>query len=182
MEASRAPMRWPSAPGELLEPLPARGGAGGAAAPRRRRARFSAARQQRYLAAFALTCDTTDAAAAAGVHRSAVYRHIARDKAFAAANAAALADGYQFLEAKAARELEARAARLRRCLDEATAPTAEISQDFDHQMKLLARYARPAPRRADRWRPKPMSRWERAAALDEKLARVFGQRTGQGGS
>ena len=76
-----------------------------------RRMRFDAGRRGRFLAWLEATCNTDWAAAATGVHKSIVYRRIARDGDFARACSEALARGYEALAAELEREDAAKAAR-----------------------------------------------------------------------
>lgn len=138
---------------------------------RRRRPRFSAGRRARYLAALGETCNTSESAESADVHRSAVYRCIARDAGFARDNEAALAAGYARLDRRLVEEREARAAR---ALEPPRGIVAigEPTGDFELAMKLMARWERPAPRRRDRWRRRPMSLDEMVDSLEVKLSRM----------
>jgi len=136
-----------------------------------RRTRLSQQRREAFLAELATSCHTGDAAEAAGVHRSTVYRRIARDPAFAAACADALQRGYVRLAALDKEERAAAAARLR----EPIVATGKPTQDFELAMRLLARWERPArPRRADRGR-KRLSHWEAVAELN-RMIEAFGAR------
>ena len=137
---------------------------------RRRHVRFTAERQEIFLAHFAMTCDTTAAAEAAGVSESTVHLHRRKNPEFAEAYAAALAEGYVHLEAEAVR-LRLKAQRDLRTAVEAAAdnsplhvqrrgtaeggggapficPTcghieeADDGGEFDRVMKLLARWDR----------------------------------------
>ncbi|HEY0412224.1 MAG TPA: hypothetical protein VGD66_03675 [Allosphingosinicella sp.] len=137
---------WDEAVDEsLIEPGSGAAGGGGAG----RRLRLRGARRETFLAALSTDCNTADAALAAGVHRSTVYRRIRRDAGFARACAAALARGYVGLERALARAQAWNAARFLSAVD--TGPTAPPPADFDTQMRILARYSRPAkPRRGRR--------------------------------
>jgi hypothetical protein len=139
----------------------------------RRNVRFTAERQAVFLAHFALTCDTTAAAAAAGVHESTVSLHCRTDPAFAEAYARALRQGYVRLEAEALRmRLEAQR-KLHAAIDAAgsaalpPALAAEVGAEFDRVMKLLARWDR-QPRRSDS-RFKPGGRRQRHS-VDDAIA------------
>lgn len=71
-------------------------------APQRRKPRaadFTPAKRQRFLDALAMTCNVRHAAAHAGVDASTVYFHRNRDETFAEQWRAALAVGYDQLEA-----------------------------------------------------------------------------------
>ena len=118
---------------------------------KRRRNRFAGWRREAFLDQLERTCDTKNSAAAAGVHKATVHRHIARDPGFARANAATLERGYRRLESEAEQEREA--ARLDyRELE----PAGPVPGDFDTQFRLLERWGRPdgsvGPRRAGRGR------------------------------
>jgi hypothetical protein len=103
-----------------------------------RRTRFCARRRALFLGHLEKSCNTTDAAEAAGVHVTTVHRRIARDPDFAAASAAALARGYAFLDGELVRQRAAATARPHRL-----EPTGRPTADFDEAMKLLARWTRP---------------------------------------
>jgi hypothetical protein len=137
----------------------------------RRRTRFCGWRRDCFLEMLALTCNTTEAAEAAGVHRSAVYRRIGRDPGFAREAAAALARGYARLEAQAARQHEAAAARPNRPIVPAGRPT----QDFDLAIRLMARWERPdgslGPRFVSRGR---LKRWTFDRAIEALAKRMRG--------
>ena len=151
----------------------------------RRNVRFTAERQAIFLAHFASTCDTTAAAAAAGVSESTVTYHCRNDPTFAEAYAQALQEGYAFLEAEALRLRLAAQKRLRAAIEAAgdTIPprlAAEEGAEFDRIMKLLARWDR-QPRNVDsRFKPGGRrQRWtfdEAIALLDRKM-RALGLRT-----
>ncbi|MEA3014714.1 MAG: hypothetical protein QOD42_3259 [Sphingomonadales bacterium] len=164
-----------------------------------RNVRFTAERQAIFLAHFALTCDTTAAAAAAGVSESTITYHCRHDPAFAEAYAQALQEGYVFLEAEALRLRLAAQKKLRAAIEAAgdTVPprlaacpecgrvaddrrsTAEEGAEFDRIMKLLARWDR-KPRRVDsRFKEGGRrQRWtfEEAIALLDKKLRALGVR------
>ena len=118
-----------------------------------RTVRFDAERQAVFLAHFAMTCDTTAAAAAAGVSESTVTYHCRNDPAFAEAYRQALPQGYAFLEAEIVRQRLAAQKKLRAAIEAAgdTVPprlARETAAEFDRIMKLLARWDR-QPRRVD---------------------------------
>jgi hypothetical protein len=136
----------------------------------RRRPRFSARGRAAFLGRLAPCCDTTAAAAAAGVHKSAVYRRIARDPGFARANEAALHRGYERLEAEVRAERERSAARWR---GHVVVPAGRPTQDFDEQIRLLDRYRRPPPPRRGRWLRPARSFEELVRELEVKLERRF---------
>ena len=135
----------------------------------RRRPRFTARRRAAYLDHLATCCDTTASAAAAGVHKSAVYRRIGRDPDFERGHEAALKRGYERLEAEARRAREAAAARWRGYAFE---PIGRPTRDFDRQMRLLTRYCRPGRRRGERRPRRALSFDESLAALEVKLSRL----------
>lgn len=160
---------------------------------RRRRAhvRFDADAQDAFLAGFAASCDTKAAAAAAGVSESTVHRHRRLDRGFAEAYAAALAQGYELLEAEAVRQRLAAQARLRaaaeRADEAAPAPSCphcgrsdDAGAEFDRIMRLLARWDR-RPRRPDsRFTPggrRQRVTFDQAIAMLDKHLRALGVRT-----
>jgi hypothetical protein len=103
-----------------------------------RNVRFDEARQQTFLDHFAGTADTVAAAAAAGVDKSTVYKHLKGDPGFAQEYRDALSLGYVALETEAVRQrLEAQAR-----LQDGLMPTGEIPAEFERVMKLLARWER----------------------------------------
>lgn len=105
---------------------------------RPRRLRFVEWRKEVFLAHFAMTCDETAAAEAAGVSVSTVCRHRQRDSEFAAGWQRALELGYPRLEAEALRQrLEAQ-----RLLREEILPAGEAPAEFERLLKLLERYER----------------------------------------
>ncbi len=134
---------------------------------KRRRIPFDARRRAIFLEWLERTCHTTEAAEAAGVHRSAVYRRIARDPDFARGCRAALQRGYARLGRLLAQEREEARARPPRPIVATGTPT----EDFDEAIRLMARWERPK-RRPGRdgieWRPRP-SFDEGLAALERKL-------------
>jgi hypothetical protein len=150
-----------------------------------RTVRFTAERQAIFLAHFAMTCDTTASAAAAGVSESTVTYHCRNDPAFAEAYAQALREGYALLEAEVLRRRLAAQKKLRAAIEAAgsTLPprlAAEEGAEFDRIMKLLARWDR-NPRRVDsRFKPDGRrQRWtfDEAIALLDKKMRALGLRT-----
>jgi hypothetical protein len=150
-----------------------------------RTVRFTAERQAIFLAHFALTCDTTASAAAAGVSESTITYHCRNDPAFAEAYAQALQEGYAFLEAEALRQRLAAQQKLRAAIEAAgdTVPprlAAEEGAEFDRIMKLLARWDRKPRRVESRFKEGGRrQRWtfdEAIALLDRKL-RALGART-----
>lgn len=165
---------------------------------RRRNVRFDAAAREAFLTHFNATCDTKAAAEAAGVHESTVRLHARTDREFAAAYRDALAEGYVRLEAEAVRQRVAAQARLRAAIEAAddwpgtgegaAMPAAcpecgridDPGAEFDHVMKLFARWGR-QPRRPDRhFRPDGRrQRWtfDQAITLLDKKLRAMGART-----
>jgi hypothetical protein len=109
---------------------------------RQRRLRFADWRQEVFLAHFAATCNETEAAEAAGVCRSTVYRLRRRDPVFAAAHQAALEQSYVRLEAEALRQRLEAQKRLAELLDQGIDPDGALAEEFDRVMKLLARWDR----------------------------------------
>lgn len=147
-----------------------------------RRLRFGRARKQVFLDRFAATCNLALSARAAGLHPSTVHRHLARDPAFAAGFAEALAAGYEALEAEGVRQgLAAQEAYRIAC---GTADEEALSaQSFERTMALLREY-----RRGDgRIGPRPvhgrLTRWsfDKSMAALEKQLKAFGVGIGQGG-
>lgn len=117
----------------------------------RPRAKFTAARKETYLAYFAATCDSDEAARRAGVSDSSVYAHRRTDPEFAAAWAEALDQGYARLEAELARQRLEALKRFAAAIDRAKAdPEAAI--EFERALKLLRRYD------TKRGRPEPIVR------------------------
>ena len=103
-----------------------------------RNVRFGNDRKQTFLDRFAGTCDAGAAAAVAGIDISTVYKHRAKDPAFAALFDEALAHGYVRLEAEALRQrIEAQ-----RRLSDGLLPDGEIAEEFDRVLKLLQRWDR----------------------------------------
>lgn len=136
---------------------------------RPRRLRFVEWRREVFLAHFALTCDETAAAAAAGVSTSTVCRHRQRDPDFAEAHQRTLELAYPRLEAEALRQrLEAQ-----RKLREDILPVGEIVIEFERILKLLDRYERRngkiGVRGIAHGRQKGMSFDEAMALLDRRL-------------
>jgi hypothetical protein len=147
-----------------------------------RRLRFGRARKQAFLDRFAATCNLALAARAAGVHPSTVHRHLARDPAFAAGFAEALAAGYEALEAEAVRQALADQEAYRIACGTAD-EDALAAQSFERTMALLREY-----RRGDgRIGPRPvhgrLTRWsfDKSMAALERQLRASGVRIGQSG-
>ena len=134
---------------------------------KRRRIRFDAGRRARFLEWLDRTCHTTEAADAAGVHRSAVYRRIARDREFARACRAALERGYARLEGLLAQERREKTAQWPRPIVATGTPT----EDFEEALRLMRRWERPKPRpRRDGIVPRRRPSFdEEMAALERKL-------------
>lgn len=117
----------------------------------RPRAKFTTARKEIYLAYFAATCDSDEAARRAGVCDSTVYTHRRTDPEFAAAWAEALDQGYARLEAELARQRLEALKRFAAAIDGATADP-ERAIEFERALKLLKRYD------TKRGRPEPIVR------------------------
>jgi len=114
---------------------------------RMRHVRFDARRKGVFLAGFARSCDLLAAAAAAGVCERTVHNHLRLDPDFAEAFQAALAEGYRWLQAEAARQRLEGQARVRSAIAAAEEtgaplPLGEDGAEFDRTMKLLARWDR----------------------------------------
>lgn len=105
---------------------------------RPRRLRFVEWRREVFLAHFALCCDETAAAEAAGVSTATICRHRQRDPDFAEAYQRALELGYARLEAEAVRQRLEAQCKLR----EDILPAGEIPQEFERVLKLLQRFER----------------------------------------
>lgn len=111
-----------------------------------RQLRFTEDRRETFLSHFAGTCNVAEAAAVAGVCEATVYRHRARDGAFATAFQLALEQGYARLEVEALRQrIEAQ----RRIGEAAGAAggegvllTGEAAGEFERVLKLLDRWDR----------------------------------------
>lgn len=134
-----------------------------AAAPGRR-LRFAGARRARFLARFAASCNILMACAETGIHPATVYRQIGGDRRFERGCRAALARGTARLERKLAAEREA--AR-RRWARHEIVPTGVMTQDFDEQMKLLARWERPDGSLGRRFVRRG---WLKSGSFDEAIA------------
>ena len=132
------------------------------------RARFTDARKETYLAHFAATCDSDEAARRAGVCDSTVYAHRRTDPEFAAAWAEALDQGYARLEAELARQRLEAMKRFAAAIDKAEADP-EAAVEFERALKLLKRYD------TKRGRPEPIVRPRGAArrpGFAEAIARL----------
>jgi hypothetical protein len=130
--------------------------------------KFIPERKEIYLAHFAATCDSDEAARLAGVGDTTVYTHRRIDPEFAAAWAEALDQGYARLEAELARgRLEA----LKRfaAAIEGAAADPEGAVEFERALKLLKRYD------TRRGRPEPITRRRNGAqrpSFAEAVARL----------
>lgn len=133
--------------------------------------KFTAERKEAYLAYFAATCDSDEAARLAGVGDTTVYTHRRTDPEFAAAWNTALDQGYARLEAELARQRLEAMKRFKAAIDEAAADP-EAAVEFERALKLLRRYdvrsGRPQPivRLRDKARP---SFAEAIAELEKRL-------------
>jgi hypothetical protein len=107
-----------------------------------RRMRFVGWRVEVFLAHFASTCNETEAAEAAGVTTATVYRKRRKDPEFAAAHQAALQQGYVRLEAEALHQRLAAQQRMAEAVAAGTELGAELCQEFERMMKILARWDR----------------------------------------
>jgi hypothetical protein len=140
-----------------------------------RRLRFDAARRARFFAVVAATCNGSEAARAAMIDLSAVYKRLKREADLRAAFRAALATGYVRLEALAAEERRAEAEALRRGA-KTRVPVGCPPRDFETQMRLLRQWRRPAPPASGRWSKRAMGRrfparshWENVALMERRL-------------
>jgi transposase len=113
--------------------------------------RFTTARKEIYLAHFAATCDSEEAARRAGVCESTVYAHRRTDPEFALAWSEALDQGFARLEAELARQRLEALKRFAAAIDGARADP-EAAVEFERALKLLKRYD------ARRGRPEPIVR------------------------
>jgi hypothetical protein len=145
-----------------------------------RRLRFGRARKQAFLDRFAATCNLALAARAAGVHPSTVHRHLARDPAFAAGFAEALATGYAALEAEGVRQgLAAQEAyRIARGTADEEALAA---QSFERSLQLLREHKR-GHGRIGRRPTGRLAKWSFQDAFKalEKRLQAFGLRVERG--
>lgn len=137
------------------------------------RVRFTAERKERYLAHFALTCDSEEAARLSGIGDSAVYQHRRTDPEFAAAWAEALDQGYARLEAELARQRLDALARFAAAIDNAAATGPETAVEFERALKLLKHYdtrrGRPEPLVRPRGPARRPSFAESMALLEKRL-------------
>ena len=132
------------------------------------RARFTAARKEIYLAHFAATCDSDEAARRAGVGDSTVYHHRRTDPEFAAAWGEALDQGFARLEAELARQRLAAMKRFAAAIDRGAMEPGQ-AVEFERALKLLKRYD------TRRGRPEPIVRPRgdaRRPSFAEALARL----------
>ncbi|HEX8525776.1 hypothetical protein [Allosphingosinicella sp.] len=136
------------------------------------RAKFTAERKEIYLAYFAATCDSDEAARRAGVCDSTVYAHRRTDPEFAAAWAAALDQGYARLEAELARQRLDALKRFAAAIDKAQADP-EAAVEFERALKLRKRYdtrcGRPEPLVRARGGAQRPSFAEAVARLERRL-------------
>ena len=134
--------------------------------------KFTTERKETYLAYFAATCDSDEAARRAGVCDSTVYTHRRTDPEFAAAWAEALDQGYARLEAELARQRLAALARFKAAVDRASADP-EAAVEFERALKLLKRYdtkrGRPGPIVRPRGGAQRPSFAEAIARLEQRL-------------
>lgn len=107
-----------------------------------RRLRFVGWRVDVFLSHFAATCNEAEAAEAAGVSPATVYRKRRKDPGFAASHQAALDHGYVRLEAEALRQRLAAQQRMAEAVEAGTALGADLCQEFERVLKLLARWDR----------------------------------------
>lgn len=156
---------------------------------RMRHVKFSEERRAAFLGHFAGSGDADEAASVAGVCRSTVYKHCAKDSAFAAAFQEALDQCYVALEAEALRQ---RLVALRKLRDGAI-PTGEVTAEFDRVMKMLARWDRkggragprtisPGKRHAVTFDEAIEALHERLQALAIPIARLPEPEEGEGGT
>lgn len=140
---------------------------------RLRHMRFTAARQTIFIEHFLWSCDVRDAAAAAGVDPTTVYKHRLLNPDFAAAFERAIEQGYVLLEAEALRQRLQAQRQLREALDGGGQPPPETAAEFESVMKLLARWDRGGGRRGARTvAPDRRRAWtfaEAIEALESKL-------------
>ena len=139
-----------------------------------RRLRFVTWRKEVFLAHFALTCDETAAAEAAGVSTATVCRHRQRDPDFARGWDEALEQGYARLEAEALRQRLEAQQRLQSVDLSAGATPLDRAQEFERVLKLLQRWDRKhgaiGARRVAPGRRQRSTFEEAIEALDRKLA------------
>jgi hypothetical protein len=109
---------------------------------RMRHVRFDAERQRLFIDHFAGSCDTSEAAEAAGVCESTVYKHRLRNDAFARVFQAALEQGYVRLEVEAVRQRLEAQRLMGRELGSGKVPPGEVAQEFERVLKLLTRWDR----------------------------------------
>lgn len=130
--------------------------------------KFTTERKEIYLAHFAATCDSDEAARLAGVSDSTVYTHLRTDPEFAAARAEALDQGYARLEAELTRQRLEALKRFAAAIDKAEADP-EHAVEFERALKLLKRYD------TSRGRPEPITRRRggtRRPSFAEGIARL----------
>ena len=130
--------------------------------------KFTTERKEVYLAYFAATCDSDEAARVAGVGDATVYTHRRTDPEFAAAWTEALDQGYARLEAELARQRLEAQARFRAAVDNAS-PDPDRAVEFERALKLLNRYT------GSRGRAQPIARRREQPSFAEALARLEGR-------
>lgn len=135
--------------------------------------KFTAERKAIYLACFAATCDSDEAARAAGVGDTTVYTHRKQDPEFGAAWEQALKDGYQRLAAELARQRLAAAEAYKAAVAAGAAAPGE-EQEFERGLALLKLFQGrggmgPEPRTRAAQGEKVWSFAEAAAALEKRL-------------
>lgn len=136
-----------------------------------RSVRFTDARKEIFLDRFAGTGNLAEAAEAAGVCQSTVFKHLTADPAFAARFEEALALCYRRLEA----DLLSRRIGAQQRLKEIE-PNGALEPEFDRALKLLARWERRdgslGPRRAEPGAKKSWTFEDAIAALEKKLRAI----------
>jgi hypothetical protein len=144
---------------------------------RHRRLRFHEWRRDLFLAHFAATGNETEAAEAAGVCTSTVYRHRRKDTEFAAAHQAALEQSYVRLEVEAVRQRLAAQKKMAEALERGLEIEPALAQEFERVMKLLARWDRRGGKAGPRTvSPAAAQPWTFDAAIDavERKLRALG--------
>jgi hypothetical protein len=140
---------------------------------RHRRLRFADWRRELFIEHLAATGDETEAAEAAGVCRSTVYRHRIKDPEFAAWHRAALDQAYVRLEAEAVRQRLLAQQRMAEALEAGLDLPVAAADEFERVMKLLARWDRGhggvGPRTVSAPHRRAWTVDEAIAALEKKL-------------
>jgi transposase len=113
--------------------------------------KFTVERKEIYLAHFAATCDSDEAARLSGVGDTTVYTHRRTDPEFALAWSEALDQGFARLVAELARQRLEALKRFAAAIDKAEADP-ERAVEFERALKLLNRYD------TRRGRPEPIVR------------------------